>query len=122
MREQTYHIYLDSHQKTTLLNSLIELKNQLIQQGRYTDCVDELIFKVISDLSEQRYLELDLTKEQREVCDVLLDCRDSQNLKYADFSYIAGLYDALRILVVLFPDRWDMEQVQRALWVNLKTE
>ena len=39
MREQTYHIYLDSHQKTTLLNSLIELKNQLIQQGRYTDCV-----------------------------------------------------------------------------------
>ncbi|MCB6637304.1 hypothetical protein [[Ruminococcus] torques] len=48
MREQTYHIYLDSHQKTTLLNSLIELKNQLIQQGRYTDCVDELIFKVIN--------------------------------------------------------------------------
>ena len=50
-------------------------------------------------------MELDLTKEQREVCDVLLDCRDSQNLEYADFSYIAGLYDALRILVVLFPDR-----------------
>lgn len=48
MREQTYHIYLDSHQKITLLNSLIELKNQLIQQGRYTDCVDELIFKVIN--------------------------------------------------------------------------
>ena len=24
----------------------VELKNQLIQQGRYTDCVDELIFKV----------------------------------------------------------------------------
>lgn len=48
MREQTYHIYLDRHQKTTLLNSLIELKNQLIQQGRYTDCVDELIFKVIN--------------------------------------------------------------------------
>ena len=37
MREQTYHIYLDSHQKTTLLQSLVELKNQLIQQGRYTD-------------------------------------------------------------------------------------
>ena len=46
MREQTYHIYLDSHEKTTLLHSLVELKNQLIQQGRYTDCVDELIFKV----------------------------------------------------------------------------
>ena len=36
MREQTYHIYLDSRQKTTLLHSLVELKNQLIQQGRYT--------------------------------------------------------------------------------------
>lgn len=47
MREKTYHIYLDSHEKTTLLQSLVELKNQLIQQGRYTDCVDELIFKVI---------------------------------------------------------------------------
>ena len=46
MREQTYHIYLDSHEKTTLLHSLVELKNQLIQQGRYTDPVDELIFKV----------------------------------------------------------------------------
>ena len=48
MREKTYHIYLDSHEKTTLQQSLVELKNQLIQQGRYTDCVDELIFKVIN--------------------------------------------------------------------------
>ena len=48
MKEQTYHIYLDNHEKTTLLHSLVELKNQLIQQGRYTDCVDELIFKVIN--------------------------------------------------------------------------
>ena len=48
MREQTYHIYLDSRQKTTLLHSLVELKNRLIQEGRYTDCVDELIFKVVN--------------------------------------------------------------------------
>lgn len=48
MREQTYHIYLDSQEKKTLLHSLVELKNQLIQQGRHTDCVDELIFKVAS--------------------------------------------------------------------------
>lgn len=75
-----------------------------------------------SGLAEQRYMELDLTKEQREICDKLLDCRDSQNLEYADYSYIAGLYDALRILVVIFPDRWDMEQVQKALCVKLKTE
>ncbi|MDD3138904.1 MAG: hypothetical protein PHX08_08030 [Lachnospiraceae bacterium] len=46
MREKTYHTYLDSQERSILLHSLVELKNQLIQQGRYTDCVDELIFKV----------------------------------------------------------------------------
>lgn len=48
MRETKYHVYLDSQERTLLLHSLVELKNQLIQQGRYTDCVDELIFKVIN--------------------------------------------------------------------------
>ena len=48
MREQKYHIYLDSHERKLLIHSLVELKNQLIQQGRYTDCVDELVFKVIN--------------------------------------------------------------------------
>lgn len=48
MREQKFHIYLDSQERTILLHSLVELKNQLIQQGRYTDCVDELIFKVVN--------------------------------------------------------------------------
>lgn len=47
MRETKYHAYLDSEERTILLHSLVELKNQLIQQGRYTDCVDELIVKVI---------------------------------------------------------------------------
>ena len=46
MREKKSHLYLDSHERGILLHSLVELKNQLIQQGRYTDCVDELIFKV----------------------------------------------------------------------------
>lgn len=30
MREKTYHIYLDSHEKKILLHSLVELKNQLM--------------------------------------------------------------------------------------------
>ena len=46
MREKKTHIYVDSHERTLLLHSLVELKNQLIQQGKYGDCVDELIFKV----------------------------------------------------------------------------
>lgn len=90
---------------------------QMIQQS-----VEYQKERDLSGLAEERYLELDLTKEQREVCDILLDCRDSQNLEYADYSYIAGLYDALRILAVIFPDKWNMEKVHRTLCVNLKTE
>lgn len=48
MREKTFHVYVDSHDRSLLLQSLVELKNLLIQQGRYTDCVEELIFKVIN--------------------------------------------------------------------------
>lgn len=46
MREKKNHLYVDSQERTLLLQSLVELKNQLIQQGGYGDCVDELIFKV----------------------------------------------------------------------------
>ena len=48
MREKKTHIYVDSQERTLLLHSFVELKNQLIQQGRYTDCVDELVFKVVN--------------------------------------------------------------------------
>lgn len=48
MREKKTHLYVDSSERSILLHSLVELKNQLIQQGRYTDCVDELIFKVVN--------------------------------------------------------------------------
>lgn len=47
MREKKNHLYVDSGERSILLHSLVELKNQLIQQGRYTDCARELIFKVI---------------------------------------------------------------------------
>ena len=46
MREKLNHLYVDIKERTLLLHSLVELKNQLIQQGRYTDCVDEIIFRV----------------------------------------------------------------------------
>ena len=57
MREQKYHIYLDSHERKLLIHSLVELKNQLIQQGRYTDCVDELFFKVINAPTKRMKIE-----------------------------------------------------------------
>lgn len=42
MRAKFNHLYLDSHERKLLIHSLVELKNQLIQQGRYTDCMDRL--------------------------------------------------------------------------------
>lgn len=42
------HLYFDSEERKILLHSLVKLKNWLIQQGRYTDPVDELIFKVVN--------------------------------------------------------------------------
>ena len=57
MRDKTHHIYLDSHERKLLIHSLVELKNQLIQQGRYTDCIDELIFKVINAPTKRMKIE-----------------------------------------------------------------
>lgn len=39
------YLYLTNDELSILLHSLIQLKNSLIQQGRYTDYVDELILK-----------------------------------------------------------------------------
>ena len=57
MREKFNHLYLDSHERKLLMHSLVELKNQLIQQGRYTDCVDELVFKVINAPTKRMKIE-----------------------------------------------------------------
>ena len=40
-----YHIYLTGEERRAVINSLIELRNDLISQGKYTDIVDELIIK-----------------------------------------------------------------------------
>ena len=47
MRKQKFHLYMDSDEQRILIESLVELKNQLIRQGRYTDCVDEIIIRLV---------------------------------------------------------------------------
>ena len=42
MREKTYHIYLNEEERSRVIQSLIELKNNLAAQGRYTDAVDDV--------------------------------------------------------------------------------
>lgn len=41
------YLYLSTDELSILLCGLVRLKNSLIQQGRYTDCIDELILKVM---------------------------------------------------------------------------
>lgn len=37
---------LDDYEVNIIIKALIELRNQLIAEGRYTDAVDELILKM----------------------------------------------------------------------------
>ena len=46
MRNPKYHLYLTHDERRTVINSLIDLKNHLVTQGKYTDAVDELIIKL----------------------------------------------------------------------------
>ena len=46
MRSPKYHLYLTPNERRTVINSLIDLRNNLISQGRYTDIIDELLIKL----------------------------------------------------------------------------
>ena len=46
MRTLKYHIYLTNEERSEVLKSLIDLKNALIEQGKYTDVIDEIIIKL----------------------------------------------------------------------------
>lgn len=46
MRNPKYHFYLTYDERRTIINRLIELRNNLISQGRYTDIIDELLIKL----------------------------------------------------------------------------
>ena len=46
MKSQNYHIYLTEQERSQVLRSLVDLKNSLIKQGKYTDAVDEVLCKL----------------------------------------------------------------------------
>ncbi len=48
MKTEKYHIYLSTRERNEIVASLINLKNKLIEQGRYTDAVDDVLCKVLS--------------------------------------------------------------------------
>lgn len=45
--KKKYHLYLTVDDRRIVLDSLIDMKNELIRTGHYTDAVDEIIIKVM---------------------------------------------------------------------------
>lgn len=48
MLKKKHYLYLNKPEHSILVKSLVQMKNKLIQQGRFTDCVDDLLMKVIT--------------------------------------------------------------------------
>lgn len=46
MKSKYYYINLSDQERADILHSLINKRNKLIEQGRYTDLVDEVITKI----------------------------------------------------------------------------
>ena len=46
MKNPKYYLYLTPDERRTIINSLIDLRNDLISRGRYTDIIDELLIKL----------------------------------------------------------------------------
>ena len=46
MKSVKYYIPYTEEEVRIVLHSLVQMRNRLIREGRYTDCVDELIAKI----------------------------------------------------------------------------
>ena len=42
-----YHIYLTPEERKLIIESLISEKNTLISAGKYTDCIDDILLKIL---------------------------------------------------------------------------
>lgn len=45
MQKQKYYLAIDDYEYCVIIDSLNNLRNKLIADGRYTDAIDELIIK-----------------------------------------------------------------------------
>ena len=49
MKSVKYYIPCTEEEVRIVLHSLVQMRNRLIREGRYTDCVDELIAKLAAE-------------------------------------------------------------------------
>ena len=45
MKLPDYHLYLTDDEYSQVIHCLVELKNKMMEQGRYTDIIDEVLLK-----------------------------------------------------------------------------
>lgn len=43
-----YYIAIDDYERGTIINCLNGKRNKLITEGKYTDAVDEVLFKILN--------------------------------------------------------------------------
>ena len=48
MLKRKHYLYLNESEHSILIKSLVQMKNRLIKESRFTDCVDDLLMKVIA--------------------------------------------------------------------------
>ena len=75
---------------------LMELKEKTLNNLLKND----LNYQAVSeqqDIAERDYLNLTLTKEQRDIIEALLLWTDISNAEYSSLSYLAGLYDGYKL-------------------------
>ena len=46
MRKRKYYLYLTAEERRYIFNALLAFRNKMIEQGRYTDAVDEVMIKL----------------------------------------------------------------------------
>ena len=46
MKNDKFHIYLSDAERAQVIQTLIEMKNSLLEQGKYTDAVDDVLLKL----------------------------------------------------------------------------
>ena len=54
MKEERYHIALDDYEHGVVIRALNDTKTELMNEGKSTDAVDDLIIKVGSSISAMR--------------------------------------------------------------------
>ena len=88
-----------------LIQDLIEkgMGNFMERSRDALSLTDEIYLNDIKDENEleQQYKSLDLTKEQRTIINDYMACASTVNHRYADISYMAGIRDAISMLVSL---------------------